>query len=164
MPSELQTEGAGTQNFAARAGKYLTFRLGEEQYGLEIRRVREIIGMMDITPVPQMPAHVKGVINLRGQVIPLVDLRLKFGMPPAKYTDATCIIVVNVGALVGLVVDTVREVLDITAEQIDAPPPLGAAVDTSFLLGMGKVRDGVKILLDADKLLNEEIALAADEA
>jgi purine-binding chemotaxis protein CheW len=111
---------------------------------------------MDITAVPQMPEYVKGVINLRGKVIPVIDLRLKFGLPPAEYTDQTCIIVVDIGSLTGIIVDTVQEVLDIEAAQIDPPPPLGANVDTSFILGLGKVKDEVKILLDVDKVLSSE--------
>ncbi len=118
--------------------------------------MREIIGIMDITAVPQMPEYVKGVINLRGKVIPVIDLRLKFGLPPAEYTDQTCIIVVDIGSLTGIIVDTVQEVLDIEAAQIDPPPPLGANVDTSFILGLGKVKDEVKILLDVDKVLSSE--------
>ena len=141
---------------AARGGKYLTFSLAEEEYGLEILKVREIIGIMDITAVPQMPEYVKGVINLRGKVIPVIDLRLKFGLPPAEYTDQTCIVVVDVGSLTGIIVDTVQEVLDIEGSQIDPPPPLGANVDTTFILGLGKVKDEVKILLDVDKVLSTE--------
>lgn len=141
---------------AARGGKYLTFRLADEEYGLEILKVREIIGIMDITAVPQMPEYIKGVINLRGKVIPVIDLRLKFGLPPAEYTDQTCIVVVDVGTLTGIIVDTVQEVLDIDASQIDPPPPLGANVDTTFILGLGKVKDEVKILLDVDKVLSTE--------
>lgn len=150
---------------AALGGKYLTFSLAAEEYGLEILKVREIIGIMDITSMPQMPGYVKGVINLRGKVIPVIDLRLKFGLEPAEYTEQTCIVVVDVGSLVGIIVDTVQEVLDIDAAQIDPPPPLGASVDTSFVLGMGKVKDDVKILLDIDKVLgSDEIAAVLEEA
>jgi purine-binding chemotaxis protein CheW len=164
MTTAMQTEKIrGAQN-VVEGGKFLTFSLAEEEYGLEIMKVREIIGIMDITAVPQMPHHVKGVINLRGKVIPVVDLRLKFDMEPAAYTEATCIIVVDVGTLVGIIVDTVQEVLDIDAEQVDPPPPLGASVDTTFILGMGKVKDDVKILLDVDKVLNDERALIEPEA
>jgi purine-binding chemotaxis protein CheW len=137
-------------------GKYLTFSLAGEEYGLEILKVREIIGIMDITAMPQVPEDVKGVINLRGKVIPVIDLRLKFGLEPTAYTDQTCIVVVDVGALVGVIVDTVQEVLDIQDGQIDPPPPLGAAVNTQFILGMGKIKDDVKILLDIDKVLGSE--------
>jgi purine-binding chemotaxis protein CheW len=149
---------------AAQGGKYLTFNLAAEEYGLEILKVREIIGIMDITCIPQMPSYIKGVINLRGKVIPVMDLRVKFGLEPAEYTEQTCVVVVDVGSLVGVIVDTVQEVLDIDASQIDPPPPLGASVDTSFILGMGKVKDDVKILLDIDKVLSsEELASALQE-
>jgi purine-binding chemotaxis protein CheW len=142
------------------AGKYLTFSLGREEYGLEILKVREIIGYMDVTAVPRTPPHVRGVINLRGQVISVIDLRSKFGMPPAERTDQTCIIVVeirqpNTGRKLstGIVVDRVCEVQDIAADRIEEPPPLGAGVDTRFILGMGKVGEAVKILLDIDRVL-----------
>ncbi len=155
----------GAERSTAQGGKYLTFSLANEEYGLEILKVREIIGIMDITAMPQMPAFVKGVINLRGKVIPVIDLRLKFGLEPAEYTEQTCIVVVDVGSLVGIIVDTVQEVLDIGADQIDPPPPLGAAVDTTFVLGMGKVKDDVKILLDIDRVLgSDELVAAMDEA
>ena len=143
-------------------GKYLTFRLAEEEYGVEILKVREIIGVQSITAVPQMPTHMKGVINLRGMVIPVVDLRLKFGLEEAGHTDQTCIIVVDVGREVGVLVDTVSEVLDIRGENIEAPPAMGGSLDTSFILGMGKVGDAVKILLDIDKVLTcDELATIA---
>lgn len=148
----------------ALGGKYLTFSLASEDYGVEILKVREIIGLMDITAVPQMPYYFKGVINLRGKVIPVVDLRLKFGMEPTEYNEETCIIVVDVGQLTGVIVDTVQEVLDITDEEIDPPPPLGGGVDTSFVLGMGKVKDDVKILLNIDSVLDgQEAAACVDE-
>lgn len=143
---------------AQKQGKYLTFSIGEEEYGLEILKVREIIGYMDITPVPQTPAFVKGVINLRGQVIPVIDLRTKLGMQTAEVTDETCIIVVEVTRNgqrndTGIVVDRVQEVLYITAEQIQETPEFGATIDTDFILGLGKVGQTVKILLDIDKVL-----------
>lgn len=139
-------------------GKYLTFALANEEYGLEILKVREIIGFMDITAVPQTPAYVKGVINLRGQVIPVIDLRAKFGMETAKVTEETCIIVVEISQRgnkfsTGIVVDTVREVLDVEGQNIEAPPEFGSSVKTDFILGMGKVGESVKILLDIDKVL-----------
>jgi purine-binding chemotaxis protein CheW len=146
-------------------GKYLTFKLADEEYGVEILKVREINGLMDITAVPQMPYHMKGVINLRGKVIPVVDLRLKFGLPEIPHTEQTCIIVVNVGREIGVIVDTVSEVLDITSENIEPPPAIGGCVDTTFILGMGKVGDSVKILLEIDRVLNAdqlgELAAAA---
>lgn len=136
-------------------GKYLTFVLWNEEYGLEILKVREIIGLLDITPVPQTPDFVKGVINLRGKVIPVVDLRLKFGMPPADYTKETCIIVVDVESLLmGIIVDTVSEVLDIKEGDIEPPPFFGQKVDVNFILGMGKIKKKVEILLNIDKVLS----------
>lgn len=148
--------------------KYLTFTLGAEEYGVEILKVREIIGYMDITAVPQTPHYVKGVVNLRGQVIPVVDLRAKFGMETTEVTDETCIIVVEIAhetrkLSTGIVVDRVREVLDIRAEAIEEPPAFDASVNTDFILGMGKVGDAVKILLDIDKVLvREELAATLD--
>ena len=144
-----------------KEGKYLTFALGPEEYGLEILKVREIIGYMEITAVPQTPSHVKGVINLRGQVIPVIDLRSKFGMETAEITEESCIIVVEISQgnrnfQTGIVVDHVQEVLDIKEEDIEDAPQFGGSVDTSFILGMGKIGDTVKILLDIDKVLAGE--------
>jgi purine-binding chemotaxis protein CheW len=135
-------------------GKYLTFKLGDEEYGVEILKVREIIGLLDITAVPRMPEYMKGVINLRGKVVPVVGLRLKFGLEEIDHTEQTCIIVVDVGKEIGIIVDTVSEVLDISGENIEPAPSIGASVDTSFILGMGKVGEAVKILLDIDKVLS----------
>ena len=141
-----------------REGKYLTFALGKEEYGLEIMKVREIIGFIEVTDVPQTPSHVKGVINLRGQVIPVVDLRSKFGMATTEVTEETCIIVVETSQgkrsfSTGIVVDRVQEVLDIKGEDIDPAPEFGSSVDTNFILGMGKVDTSVKILLDINKVI-----------
>lgn len=136
--------------------KYLTFKLADEEYGVEILKVREINGVMDITAVPQMPPYMKGVINLRGKVIPVTDLRLKFGLNEIEHTEQTCIIVVNVGREAGIIVDTVCEVLDIGGTDIEPPPSMGGSVDTSFILGMGKVGEAVKILLDIDKVLTSD--------
>jgi purine-binding chemotaxis protein CheW len=138
------------------SGKYLTFKLADEEYGVEILRVREINGLMDITAVPKMPNYMKGVINLRGKVIPVVDLRLKFALPEIAHSEQTCIIVVDVGKEVGIIVDTVSEVLDIKGDNIEPPPQMGGAVDTSFILGMGKVGDAVKILLAIEKVLTTD--------
>ncbi len=148
------------------AGKYLTFVLQGEEYGIGILKVREINGLMDITPVPQTPDFVEGVINLRGKVIPVVDLRLKFGMPKADYTKETCIIVVDVNSLLmGIVVDTVSEVLEVKEEEIEPPPNFGSKVHVDFILGIGKIKDKVKILLDIDKVLtSEEIELVQQSA
>jgi len=141
-----------------KEGKYLTFALANEEYGLEILKVREIFGYMDITAVPQTPGYVKGVINLRGQVIPVIDLRAKFGMETTDVTEETCIIVVEIAQATrtfstGIVVDRVQEVLDIAGQDIEEAPQFGSAVDTSFVLGMGKIGDSVKILLDIDRVL-----------
>lgn len=137
-------------------GKYLTFLLAGEEYGVEILKVREIIGVMDITKVPQTPDFVRGVINLRGKVIPVIDLRSKFRLATTQYNDQTCVIVVDVGILIGVIVDTVQEVHNIAAGEIEQPPRLGASVDTSFILGMGKVDGSVKILLDINRVLTSE--------
>ncbi len=144
-----------------KEGKYLTFALAHEEYGLEILKVREIIGYMDITAVPQTPHHVKGVINLRGQVIPVIDLRAKFGMETAEVTEETCIIVVEISQgdhtfSTGIVVDHVQEVLDIAGEDIEEAPQFGSSVNTDFILGMGKIGETVKILLDIDRVLGGE--------
>lgn len=158
---DITLENTNSSDASALKGKYLTFVLNHEEYGLEILRVREIIGLMDITPVPQMPHFIKGIINLRGKVIPVVDLRLKFGMPEAEYTKETCTIVVDIeNRLMGIVVDTVSEVLDITAKDIEPTPSLGSTIKTDFILGMGKVKGKVKILLDIDKVLTlDELAI-----
>jgi purine-binding chemotaxis protein CheW len=144
-----------------REGKYLTFALANEEFGLEILKVREIIGIMEITAVPQTPEYVRGVINLRGQVIPVIDLRAKFGMEAIETTDQTCIIVVEISQddrkfNTGIVVDHVQEVLDIVGDQIEDSPQFGSNVATDFILGMGKIGDSVKILLDIDKVLASE--------
>ncbi len=139
-----------------RAGKYLVFDLGSEEFGIQVLKVREIMGVQDITAVPQTPAYVKGVINLRGSVIPVVDLRLKFGLPEIEYTQRTCIVVVQVeadAALLGIVVDAVAEVLNLAAGDIEDTPEFGQGAAASYLLGMAKVKGKVKILLDIDRVL-----------
>jgi len=143
------------------AGKYLTFNLGEEGYGLEILKVQEIIGMQEITKIPRTPTYVRGVINLRGKVIPVIDLRLKFGMPEQELTRKTCIIMVQVhrnemDLIIGLVVDEVSEVLNISGDQIEPAPSLGTQAETHFILGMAKTESAVKILLGIDKVLSAE--------
>lgn len=138
-----------------RGGKYLSFFLDREEYGIEILRVREIIGLMPITSVPRTPEYLRGVINLRGKVIPIIDLRLKFDMPGVEHTEETCIIVVQSGDdSVGAVVDKVSEVLDIPDDDIVDAPNLGADVDTDYILGIGKSESGVKLLLDIDRVLS----------
>lgn len=148
----------------ANEGKYLSFALAHEEYGLEILKVREIIGYMEITSVPQTPSYVKGVINLRGQVIPVIDLRAKFGMETTEVTEQTCIIVVEIESSgrqlsTGIVVDRVQEVLDIAESEIDEAPQFDSTVDTSFILGIGKINGSVKILLDIDTVLGNEVEM-----
>ena len=140
-------------------GKFLTFALGEEEYGFEILKVREIFGLTSITPIPRTPMHIKGVINLRGQVIPVLDLRVKFGMMEVESTDQTCIIVVETeleGKIVstGIIVDKVSEVQNISSEDVDPAPEFGSMVETEYILGIGKINGTVKILLDIDKILD----------
>ena len=138
-------------------GKFLTFVLGEEIYGIEILKAREIIGLMDITTVPQTPDYMKGVINLRGKVIPVIDLRKKFSMQEGVHTQETCVIVVEVNSSsIGLIVDSVSEVSDITGEEIENAPSYGQGIDTSFIMGLGKVKDKIIILLDIDAVLSTE--------
>lgn len=142
-------------------GKYLTFRLGSEEYGLGIMKIREIIGLMPITSVPQTPRFVKGVINLRGKVIPVIDLRLRFSMDEISHDDRTCIIVLDISGvsrnlLIGIIVDSVSEVLNIRAEEIEETPAFGVRLNTDYILGMAKSGGGVKILLDIDQVLTEE--------
>lgn len=137
--------------------KFLTFTVGKEEYGIEISFVTEIIGIQKITDVPDMPGYIKGVINLRGKVIPVMDVRLRFRMPEREYDDRTCTVVVNVnGASVGLVVDTVREVADILENQIELPPEVAESSTQGYIKGLGKVGDEVKILLDVEKLVRKE--------
>ncbi len=152
MTNETQT--AGIDLGESVAGKYLTFALADEEYGLEILKVREIISMCDVTAVPKTPEYVKGVINLRGKVIPIVDLRLKFGIDEAERTDETCIIVANVNDLdMGVIVDKVLEVLDIADRDIEDPPAFGESVDTTFILGMAKTDGQVTTLLEIEKAM-----------
>jgi purine-binding chemotaxis protein CheW len=142
-----------------RAGKYLTFQLEEEEFGIDIMLVKTIIGLMDITKVPKMPDYVRGVINLRGMIIPVVDLRLKFGMDTVENTRETTIIVVEVNFenrqdQIGVLVDRVREVLDISEEDIEDAPTLGASMDTNFIIGMAKTKKRVISLLSIEKVLS----------
>ncbi len=158
---EIDVMDQAIKSTANREGKYLTFSLAGEEYGIGILKVKEIIGLMAITTVPQTPSYVKGVINLRGKVIPVVDLRLKFGMEPMEYTDRTCIVVVEIrGAertvLMGIVVDSVSEVLNIKGSEIEDTPNFGSKLNTAFILGMAKTNDSVKILLDIDRVFREE--------
>lgn len=163
-------ESASTQSLQAIAGKHLTFQLDEEIHGIGILKVQEIIGMMTVTRVPRTPEFVRGVINLRGKVIPVIDLRLKFGLESKEDTERTCIIVLQVEregvqVVMGVLVDEVSEVLEVAAEAIEPPPSFGTNLDADFLLGMGKIGDKVVMLLDVDKILSSsETTLAHDIA
>jgi len=144
-----------------RAGKYLAFQLGNEEFAVQVLRVREIMGIQEITAVPHTPNYVKGVINLRGKVIPVVDLRLKFGLPEIEYTQRTCIIVAQIAnrsskLLIGIIVDCVSEVLTLQAADIEDTPDFGSGVELPYLLGMAKVKAKVKILLDIDMVLTAQ--------
>lgn len=144
---------------AAHAGKHLTFMLGREYYGVPVLKVREIIRLCDITPVPQMPDYIRGVLNLRGKIIPVADLRLKFRLASSQNTDLTCIVVVQVSlpdkskTMMGLIVDAVDEVVNIAPTDIEPTPDFGATLDTSYILGMAKIKGTVKTLLDIDKVV-----------
>lgn len=151
---------ASAASAVATAGKFLSFRIGEEDYAVEILKVQEIIGMMEVTRVPRMPDYFRGVINLRGKIIPVIDIRRKFGMPAQEDTKRTCVIVARVirGDVVitmGIIVDEVSEVLNISSDQIEPTPSFGTGVDTEFIRGMGKVGQRVLIILDIDKVLAE---------
>jgi purine-binding chemotaxis protein CheW len=159
----MSAEPTTTSATAHLAGKYLTFTLSGEEYGLPVLRVREIIKMMDITEVPQVPPHIKGVLNLRGKVIPVIDLRIKFGFAPGDFTSRTCIIVVEVAlasgrVLMGIIVDYVLDVLNIVAEEIEQTPEFGDRVCTDYMKGVAKVKGTVKILLDLDRVLGTDDA------
>ena len=165
MTEVTKTMDQAVNIIAAREGKYLTFNLDREEYGIGILKIKEIIGMMPVTAVPQTPEYVKGVINLRGKVIPVVDLRLRFGMEPMEYNERTCIIVVEIkgssgNILIGTVVDSVSEVLNIKGGDIEDTPTFGSKLNTEYILGMAKMEGGVKILLDIDRVLgSQEIAV-----
>jgi len=169
MASAAQTLSKAVIEMTSKEGKYLTFTLANEEYGIGILKIKEIIGMMPITSVPRTPSFVKGVINLRGKVIPVVDLRLKFGMQPMEYTDRTCIIVVEISGqsgslIIGIVVDSVSEVLNIKEEDIENTPTFGVRVNTDYIMGMAKMGGGVKILLDIDKVLSTQEIVTLEAA
>ena len=138
-------------------GKYLTFQIAKEEYGIEIRYVTEIIGIQKVTDLPDTPNFVKGVINLRGKVIPVIDVRIRFELPEREYDERTCIIVVNInGTSVGLIVDSVSEVLDIPADDIENPPKVNRGGGSRYIQGLGKVGESVKIILNIHRLLFED--------
>ncbi len=144
-----------------QSGKFLTFLLEQEIYGLPIKKAREIIGMMEITHIPKTQEYIKGVINLRGKIIPIIDLRLKFGMKSKEYTERTCIIVIEVNdtdsqRLVGIAVDSVSEVVNISKSDIEPPPQYDAQIEGDFLTGLGKMKDKVIMILDIEKILNRD--------
>jgi len=161
MTKLTETMDQAVKVMADREGKYLTFVLADEEYGIGILKIKEIIGMMSVTTVPQTPEFVKGVINLRGKVIPVIDLRLRFGMDAIDYTERTCIIVVEIlgqtGTVqIGIVVDSVSEVLNIKGDEVEETPTFGAKFNTNYILGMAKMEGGVKILLDIDQVLTSD--------
>ncbi|MBW2018211.1 MAG: purine-binding chemotaxis protein CheW [Deltaproteobacteria bacterium] len=155
----LQEEFLEDEDEDTQKDKFLTFRVGKEDYGIEIRHVTEIIGIQKITAVPDMPEFVKGVINLRGKVIPVLDMRKRFVLEEREYDERTCIVVVNVsGGAVGLVVDSVNEVADIPQEQIEPAPEINEENKNLMVQGLGKVGEEVKILLDVDRLIHAAMA------
>ena len=162
--SNLTFESNETLSSSFTPGKFLTFLLADESYGVEVLRIREIIRMQKITPVPQMPIHVKGVINLRGKVIPVIDLRIKFNLEAEDTTERTCVIVVDVdngqgvNTLLGLVVDAVEEVLNITENDVEPSPDFGTRLSTECCLGIAKVKGKIKTLLDIEKDVSSEMS------
>lgn len=154
---------SSTRSSRSASSKFLTFSLGNETFGIEILKVRGIIRVPEITPVPQMPSYIKGVINLRGKVIPVIDLRVKFGFAKAEFHDRTCLIVVCVQipsaetVMMCLVVDVVEEVINITPQNIEATPNFGAVVDTDYMLGMAKVKNSVVTILNIDRIVASDV-------
>ncbi|MGA2224586.1 MAG: chemotaxis protein CheW [Syntrophobacteraceae bacterium] len=170
MAQHLESDQIAKRNANLMEGKYLSFSMDREEYGIGILTVKEIIGMMRITPVPQTPDYVKGVINLRGKVIPVIDLRLRFGMNSKAYTERTCIIVVEIEhdsrtLQIGIVVDSVSEVLSIKGSDIEETPEFGTTLNTDYILGMAKTAENVKILLDIARVLSaSEMELIGEAA
>ncbi|MDY6903072.1 MAG: chemotaxis protein CheW [Thermodesulfobacteriota bacterium] len=162
MSDTTDVMSQAVQAAADKEGKYLTFQLADEEYGIGIMKIKEIIGMMPITSVPRTPDFIKGVVNLRGKVIPVTDLRLKLGMDEVEVTDRTCIIVTEIrgktsSIQMGIIVDAVSEVLNVKAEEVEDTPEFGTTIDTAYILGIAKMDDGgVKILLDIDRILSPE--------
>ncbi len=146
-----------TQEEDTQKGKFLTFSLGKEDYGIEISNVKEIIGIQNITQVPELPPYVKGIINLRGKIIPVMDVRIRFKKEERDYNDRTCIIVIEIKEIsVGLIVDTVTEVLAISEENIVPPPQMNKGSQSKYIKAIGKAAGGVKLILDCDRLLGED--------
>lgn len=164
MTANTSEQNIENSNLKGFGGKYLTFALGEERYGIEILKVQEIIGVSAITKVPKSPPFLKGVINLRGKIIPIVDLRLKLGMAEKEYDDATCFIVVNAliknkSIAIGIVVDTVQEVISFEEVDIQPVPDYGASLNTNYIIGMGKTQEDVVILIDINTTLEDTEAV-----
>lgn len=166
----IQVEERGASGTQKLAGKYLTFAVQGESYGVDVLRIREIIRLTNITAVPQMPAYVRGVINLRGKIIPVLDLRLRFGFAGVQNTELTCIVVVQVQLAegkptqMGLIVDGVEEVLNLAAADIEETPDFGSALSTEYMVGMAKVKGVVKTLLNIDRVLSADAALQISSA
>jgi purine-binding chemotaxis protein CheW len=160
----MSTTPQSTAETKNKTGRYLTFRLGQETYGLPVLNVREIIRLCPITPVPKMPTHIKGVINLRGTVIAVLDLRAKFDLSKADFGDRACIIVVQLTAadgrknLIGAMVDAVEEVIQLSDESIEPAPDFGGSQETQYILGVTTGQDGVKTLLDINKIFTDDFS------
>lgn len=157
----------GSDEHEAQKGKYMTFKSCNEYFGLKIQYVNEIISFQAITAIPETEDYIKGLINLRGKIIPVIDVRLRFRQPPFEYNDRTCIIVINVkSTVVGLIVEKIAEVVEIREENILPPPSIGRAdkVQNKYVYGIGKVGDSVKLLLDPDKLINDEDLSVVEQA
>ncbi|REL38698.1 chemotaxis protein CheW [Rhodohalobacter sp. SW132] len=155
MEQTIEKESVAEEKvIRVEGGKFLSFFLGKEEYAIEILKVQEIIGLMAITPVPRMPAYIKGVLNLRGKIVPVMDLRTRFGLNEIEHTEETCIIVVQENQyLMGVIVDKVSEVADIDGEQIEEVPTLGSGRQSEYLSGIGKVKESVKMIVDVEKVL-----------
>jgi purine-binding chemotaxis protein CheW len=159
---------APSDSLQSLAGKYLTFRLQNEFYGIQVLKIREIIRLQPITPVPQMPSYLKGVLNLRGKIIPVIDLRLKLAMGEGEDTEHNCVIVVKIdlpnkpSSQMGLIVDGVEEVTNISADEIEPPPDFGTTLDTAFIHGMAKVKGAVKTLINIDRVVADDLAGPAE--
>lgn len=159
--------GSGSDDDSNEKGKYMTFKSGNEYFGLAIQYVNEIIQMQEITAIPETEDYIKGLINLRGKVVPVIDVRLRFKQEPLEYNDRTCIIVINVkSAVVGLIVEKIAEVVEINEDNILPPPKIGHGDKTQnkYVYGIGKVGNAVKLLLDPDKLLNDEDLSIVEQA
>lgn len=154
--TDIITQGLLEQEADTQKGKFLTFIIGNESYGMEIRYVTEIVGIQAITPIPELPGYIRGIINLRGKIIPVMDVRIRFKMPQKEYNDRTCVIVIEINDIsIGLIVDSVSEVLSIPDQDIVSPPPVSKG-NNKFIKAIGKAGNNVKLLLDCEKLLSED--------